>query len=145
MNEHRRADGSVPYSVGGQELCAFRMVYGLRYNRFAAIKLKHCGGAIVSEHGRVGSIRAISWLRMFFDKVGDHMPMKRHIHLPSCLTKADVYFLAHDDLSQGGLECCARVTFYKIWSEEFPHVKIPRVSYYYVILYTHILPHFLGG
>ena len=139
MNEHRRTDGSVLYSVGGQEVCetAFRMAYGLRYNRFAAIKLKHSGGAILAEHGRVGrgrhgdsSIRAISWLRMFFDKVGDRMPTKDDIHLPSCLTKSDVYSLACDDLSQGGLECCSLVTFYKIWTEEFPHVKIPNVSYY---------------
>ena len=111
------------------------MAYGLLYNRFTAIKLKHSGGTILVEHGRVGrgrhgdsSIRAISWLRMFFDKVGDRMPMKNDLHLPSCLTKADVYALAFDDLSQGGLECCALATFYKIWTEEFPHVKIPKVS-----------------
>ena len=137
MNEHSRADGSVLYSVGGQEVCetAFRMAYGLRYNQFASMKLKHSSGAIVAEHGNVGkghhhdaSVRTISWLRMFFDKVGDRLPMRDDIHLPSCLKKADVYALAADDLSQGGLECCSHATFYKIWMEEFPTVKIPRVS-----------------
>ena len=88
----------------------------------------------MAEHGRVGkgrysdaSIRAISWMRMFFNKVGDRMPMKDDVHLPSCLTKADVYSLASDDLCQGGLGCCSRASFYRIWKEEFPHVKIPRV------------------
>ena len=114
---------------------AFRMVYGLRYNRFSSIKLKYSTGAIFAQHGRIGkgrhsdsSIRAISWLRMFFDKVGDRLPMKEDVHLPSCLTKADVYTLAADDLSQGDLQCCGVSTFYKIWKTEFPHVKIPKVS-----------------
>lgn len=49
MKEHGRADGSVLYNVGGQEVCevAFRMVYGLRYNRFSSIKLKYSTGAIL--------------------------------------------------------------------------------------------------
>ena len=95
------------YSVGGQEVCetCFKKVYGLRYNRSASIKKKFMDGVVVAEHGRLGrreisdgSIRVISWLRTFFDKVGDRMPMSTAIHLPSCLTKLDVYSLAYDDL-----------------------------------------------
>ena len=55
------------------------------------------------------------------------MPVKTEIHLPSCLTKGDVYALAVDDLSQGGLESCKISKFYQIWQQEFPHVKIPKV------------------
>ena len=50
------------------------------------------------------------------------MPAKTQIHLPSCLTKSDVYALAIDDLSQGGLECCKKSTFYQVWHNEFPKV-----------------------
>lgn len=137
MQEHGRLDGTVLYSVGGEEVCeaAFRMVYGLRYNRFKTIKLKYASGVVVAEHGNLGrgqysvaSIRAMSWLRMFISKVGDCMPMKEEIHLPSCLTKLDVYALAFDDLSQGSLECCGVSSFYNLWSAEFPNVKIPQVS-----------------
>lgn len=137
MREHGRADGTVLFNVAGEEVCetAFRMVYGLRYNRFSSLKLKYAGGVVLAEHGRVGrgqysdtSIRAISWLRMFISKVGDHMPMKEDIHLPSCLTKSDVYALAAYDLTQGNLECCGVSTFYKLWKTEFSHVKIPQVS-----------------
>ncbi len=56
------------------------------------------------------------------------MPTSTDVHLPSCLTKADVYALAVDDLSQGGLKCCKPSTFYEIWRSEFPHVKIPKVN-----------------
>ena len=102
------------------------MVYGLRYNRFIAIKSKYSSGVVLADHGRLGrgqyndeSVRAISWLRMFVKKLGDHMPMKEEIHLPLC----DGYTLAADDLSQGNLACCGMSTFYKIWVTEFPNVR----------------------
>ena len=134
--EHSKKDKSVLYTVGGQEVCenCFRMVYGLRYNRFNSVKIKFQQGVVLTEHGRLGrgeisdiSIRVISWMHMFVDKVGDKMPTSMVTHLPSCLTKADVYSLAHDDLTQGGLECCKISTFYNIWKQNFSNVKIPKV------------------
>ena len=117
------------------------MVYGLRYNRFLSIKRKFESNVVVAEHGGLGrghlndtTIRAISWLRMFAEKAGDRMPMNETIHLPSCLTKADVYMLAVDDVSQGNLECCPKSKFYKIWQSEFPHVKIPKVIFLFTKL-----------
>lgn len=135
--EHSRGDKSVLYTVEGQEVCetCFRMVHGFRYNRFKSIKSKFLHGIVIAEHGRLGrgevsdvSVRVISWLRIFVDKVGDRMPTSTMIHLPSCLTKADVYSLAHDDLTQGGLECCKTSTFYDIWKHNFSTVKIPKVT-----------------
>ena len=137
MREHSQGDQGILYSVGGQQVCetCFRMVYGFRYNRFAAMKAKFQSGVVVAEHGRLGrceisdsSIRVTSWLRTFSEKVGDRMPTSTAIHLPACLTKADVYSLASDDLSQGGLECCSISTFYEIWNRNFSHVKIPKVG-----------------
>ena len=136
MREHSQGDQHVSYTVGGQQVCetSFRMVYGFRYNRFAAMKAKYRSGVLVAEHGRLGrceisnsNIRVTSWLRAFSDKVGDRMPTSAVIHLPACLTKADVYALANDDLSQGNLRCCSISTFYEIWNRSFPHVKIPKV------------------
>ena len=124
------------YVVEGCEVCetCFRMVYGFRYNRYNSMKMKFQHGAVVAEHGRLGrgeisdiSIRVISWLRIFIDKVGDKLPTSNLTHLPSCLTKADVYSLAYDDLTQGGLECCKISTFYNIWKRDFSSVKIPKV------------------
>lgn len=137
MLQHSQGDGHVLYTVGGQSVCeaCFRMVYGFRFNRFSSIKAKFQSGVVVAEHGRLGrgktsneNIRILSWLRTFIDKVGDKMPSSSVIHLPSCLTKADVFSLALEDLSQGGLECCKQSTFYEIWQQNFPNVKIPKVS-----------------
>lgn len=142
--EHSKTDRSVLYTVGGMEVCdiCFRMVYGFRYNRFNTVKVKFQSGVVIAEHGRLGrgeisdiSIRVISWLRIFVDKVGDKMPTSMVTHLPSCLTKADVYCLAHDDLTQGGLECCKISNFYKIWKQTFSNVKIPKV------IATHFIMH----
>jgi len=136
MRQHSRDDGSVLYTVAGQEVCekCFRMVYGIRYKLYSAMKAKFRSDTIVVEHGHLGrgsytrtTVRVVSWLRMFINKVGDHMPSKPQIHLPSCLTKSDVYTLAVDDLSQGGFECCKKSTFFQVWLNEFPHVKIPKV------------------
>ena len=102
MREHRRGDGTVLYTVAGRSVCetCFRMVYGVRYNRFSSFKTKLASGVVLAEHGRLGkgrlsdsTIRVISWMRTFFQKVGDHMPSKEEIH---CLTKLDVYTLAVD-------------------------------------------------
>ena len=91
--------------------------------------------AVTIEHGRQGlrscrdsTVRAASWLGMFVDKVGDRMPTDGTIHLPSCLTKSDVYNLAQEDLSQGGIPMCSRSSFFRLWKNDFKHVKIPPVS-----------------
>jgi len=48
---------------------------------------------------------------MFFKKVGDHMPVKTEVHLPSCLTKGDVYALAVEIMSSKlALLVCEDVT-----------------------------------
>lgn len=129
MKDHSQGDKNVLYMVGGQKVCetCFRMVYGFRYNRFTTIKAKFQSGVLIAEHGRLGrceisdsSIRVTSWLRTFTEKVGDRMPTSSEIHLPACLTKADVFSLASDDLSQGGLQCCSMSTFYEIWNQFLP-------------------------
>ena len=57
------------------------------------------------------------------------MPTGADIHLPSCLTKADVYCIAVDDLSQGGLECCKRSAFYDILEFRVPSCEDPEGMY----------------
>ena len=138
MKEHSRGDKSILYTISGHEVCelCFRLVYGIRHNRFQTIKSKFLDGVVYAEHGRTlttcmtdPTIRVVSWLRSFFSKIADHMPTKKEMHVPSCLTKADVFALAVDDLTQGGLQCCKMSTFYDVWKTNFPNVKIPKVIY----------------
>lgn len=97
---------------------------------------KFQSGVVLVEHGRQGlrsrkesTIRASVWLQIFINKVGDHMPTDGSTHLPSCLTRSDVYELAREDLSQDGTPVCSRSTFFELWRREFQHVKIPPVNF----------------
>ena len=138
LRRHRRhSDNTVLHSIAGQEVCqlAWRLAYGIRRNKFKCLFTKFANGVMTAEHGRLGlqkvsdpTLRMISWMRVFFSKVGDKMPMNENIHLPSCLTKLDVYSIAMDELSQGGTNFTISVsTFYDIWVKHFPQVKIPEV------------------
>lgn len=102
-------------------------------------------GVLVTQHGRLGqsqisdaTLRCTTWLRTFVNKIGEHMPMSKDIHLPSCPTKAYVYDLSSDDLT-GGMQCCSKTTFYRIWRTEFPHVKIPKVCYYTTRIFSKVV------
>ncbi len=145
FGQHSSCGSAVLYTVAGKTVCesCWRLVYGLRFNKFSSLKQKFAAGVVHVEHGRQGllqprdrTLRATSWLRVFVDKVGDRMPMRSALHLPSCLTKADVYGLACDDLTQGDMQCCSISTFYDVWLKEFPHVHIPKVHTYLPILLT---------
>ena len=59
MREHRRGDGTVLYTVAGRSACetCFRMVHGVRYNRFSFVKAKFASGVVLAEHGRLGKGR----------------------------------------------------------------------------------------
>ena len=120
-----------------------RMCYGIKYTRFNSLIAKFQSGISQIEHGQQGlrscrdsTVRAASWLRIFVDKVGDRMPTDGTIHLPSCLTKSDVYNLAQEDLSQGGVPMCSRSSFFRLWKNDFKHVKIPPVSSNRVTVYS---------
>lgn len=139
MREHTSDDKSVLYTISGLKVCeiCWRYTYGLRYKIFETIKEKFMRGVVTIEHGLTGrlktsatTLRLLGWLRSFFGKIGDRMPMSDTINLPSCLTKHDVYELAKDDLTQGGLSCCSPSHLYEVWKTEFPNVKIPKVCYY---------------
>lgn len=145
----KHSDNSVLYSIAGQEVCelAWRLAYGIRRNRFKRLFDKFTDGVMQAEHGRLGmqqssssSLRMTSWMRVFFAKVGDKMPMNDNIHLPSCLTKIDVYNIAMDELNQGSMNFCVSLSnFYSIWAKHFPEVKIPEVHLYKLFMIVHVV------
>ena len=99
------------------------------------------------EHGRKGivqpnegTLRMTSWLKIFAKKVGDRMPVSQDIHLPSCLSKIDIFNLAIDDLNQGSTgsnSCISLSGFYSLWKEKFSHIKIPKVSMHVCLALQH--------
>ena len=149
--QHSGCDCIIHYSVSGISVCktCWRLVCGLRYNKFSMLKKKFKNGVLEVEHGRKGivqpsegTLRMISWLKIFAKKVGDRMPMSQDIHLPSCLSKIDIYNLASDDLMQGSAgrgSCISMSNFYSLWEEKFSHIKIPKVLKYVHLVLSELL------
>lgn len=88
------------------------------------------------EHGNRRSIirseEAITWMEQYFNLIGDHMPDKNQIHLPSWETQKSIYSRYVDDMADQGIETdevVALSSFYRIWSTRFSHVCIPEVSH----------------
>ena len=128
---------SILFTIAGKSVCqqCWRLVYGIKYTRFKTILEKFRQGIVQVEHGLLGRkfshgpvIRAKMWLHMFITKLGDQMPTDGKIHLPSCLTKSDIFELASEDLSVGGVSVCSKSSFLELWKKEFQHVKTPPVS-----------------
>lgn len=144
--QHSGCDNVVQYSVAGKKVCetCWRLVCGVRYNKFSNLKRKFQKGVVTVQHGRQGiiqpqdrTLRMVCWLKMFTEKVGDRMPMSDDLHLPSCLTKIDIYNLANDDLmlgDAGSAPCISLSSFYDLWENTFSHVKIPKVCLHFTVL-----------
>lgn len=76
-----------------------------------------------------------SWMKRYFERIGDRMPHIQQIHLPSFLSKKTVYDTMIKELSeQGHDEVLSLSHFYALWKEEFPFCTIPKVI---VILVTY--------
>lgn len=134
---HSDTEGRVLFVVGGKSVCkeCWRLSCGIKRTRFRRLVKQFESGVLVYEHGRSGghylhdsTEAAISWMRSFFDKVGDRLPMQETVHLPACLTKNEVFQLCQDDLTKVDIECCGQSTFYTVWKSEFANVSIPKVS-----------------
>lgn len=89
------------------------------------------------EHGNKGRKRpatktedACAWMHRYFTLVGDQMPHINRIHLPSWDSQKFVYARYKEDMLLQGESEYAIISlrsFYRTWSEHFPHVVIPEV------------------
>jgi hypothetical protein len=77
-------------------------------------------------HGNIGVKRpsdktrdASAWMENYFSNMGDHMPDSNRIHLPSFLTKREVYIKMCADLYEDGIkQVISLSTFYDLWDRE---------------------------
>ena len=60
-------------------------------------------------------------LDILFSSVGDYMPHKQALHLPSMLTVKAVYERMQLDLGQ----TVSQAQFYKLWNQNFPQLLSP--------------------
>ena len=71
---------------------------------------------------------AMAWLDNFAHKYADKMPDREKLHLPSCLSRRDVYTMCQVELEQVGVAPCSKSHFYYLWRKKFPNIAIPKVS-----------------
>ena len=142
VNDH----ATTKYIASGKEICkkAWCKVLEVSSKRVAsALKWITDGKVTVAEHGNKGRKRpltktedAIAWMNKYFNLLGDHMPNSNRIHLPSWDSQKYVYGRYNDDMILAGQEendVVALRSFYRLWSENFPHVIIPEVCYVVVL------------
>ena len=67
------------------------------------------------------------------NRVGDHMPDKAAIHLPSMLTVKTVHERMKEEFEADQRIVISLPHFYYLWNEWYPHVSIPTVSNTYKI------------
>ncbi len=89
-------------------------------------------------HRNLGQVRllkktqdAVAWMEIFFSRIGDHMPDCDRIHLPSFLTKRDVFERMCSEMKQSGLrdqDLVSQSQFYAMWEKHYHHVQFPEVS-----------------
>ena len=74
------------------------------------------------------SHEAIAWMHSYFNLVGDYMPIRMVVHLPSNLSKLSVYQRMVVDMTNRKKDSIvSKSHFFRLWEEHFSHVNIPKV------------------
>ena len=140
-NSYGIEKGSITtkYFIAGDEVCqvAWCAVYSISKKRITRMLKSASLGYITAEHGNKGKKRSkmktqnvTAWMERYFHLVGDKMPHKDQIHLPSWETQKDVYSRYCADMAEQHIsenELVSLSMFYKIWNDKFSNVVIPEV------------------
>lgn len=128
------------YVIAGKEVCqaAFCESHSISMSRLSKLRKNASLGQVNVEHGNLGKKRssprveeAKVWMERYFNLIGDKLPDKLKIHLPSWETQRDVFNRYKEDMTGVGIpedEFVSLSTFYRVWHDDFCHVSIPEVS-----------------
>ena len=155
-NSHEDVSGKIQtkYLVAGNEVCqkAWCSVHEISPACFARLRKSVLKGQKEIEHGNKGKKRsntrtegAKAWMTRYFHLVGDKMPHKDQIHLPSWESQKDIYTRYKSDMQLQQIpetEMVALSSFYRIWADDFSNVVIPEVSSIVYWVFVYLL---LGG
>lgn len=129
---------TTKFFIAGKEICAvaWSMIYNISsFTMYRMQKRVVCGEE--PTHGNVGKRRVntkaesvSTWMDAYFNLIGDKMPHKNQLHLPSWETQKDIYYRYVGDMKKCGIsedEIAGISIFYKVWTDEFSNVVIPQV------------------
>lgn len=122
-----------PYMWFRGKACVWLKVLGLSRSRYYEVTKTYTDGVVLFQQFnnisalRPKSCKAIAWMHHYFQQIGDQMPDRMAIHLPSLLTNTLIYSRMVEDMAAHGDEAISKSQFYNLWILEFPHVTIPKV------------------
>ena len=129
---------TTKYFIAGKDICAsaWSQIYNVSScTLYRMQKRLACGEE--PSHGNLGKKRVntkvesvFAWMNAYFSLIGDKMPHKNQLHLPSWETQKDIYYRYVGDMTQRGIsenEIAGISIFYKVWTDDFPNVVIPQV------------------
>ena len=120
--------------VCGKKVCQAVSIatLGISHSFFYNMRKKFLSGSItvMSETQRSPlekTSQAIAWLQNYVDLIGDHLPQRMIVHLPSNLTKVAIYQRMVEDFKGRNYSLISQSNFFKVWEEHFSYVTIPKV------------------
>ena len=127
---------NIRYSLCGRDVCkpVWQAALGISSSHFYEVHKAFTEGACLSERKKCPmaprTLRALSWMSSYFERVGDKRPDKKGIYLLSCLTERMIYSIMKEQMNEEDTICFSQ--FNKLFRTNFSHVSIPKVSNAYV-------------
>ena len=125
------------FPLMGRKVCetAFTLALGTSKRRLRKVIQLYQSGVSTIPSSQMHTCKkttkftnAISWMKRYFNLIGDKMPHIEQIHLPHFLSKKAVYHLMVQDLVNEGVTDVVSVShFYAIWDSQFKNCIIPKV------------------
>lgn len=142
--------GGIQFFLCGKPVCQglWLAALGISTSRFYDSRrqfLEETGPPAQKKHRSLSakSLSAISWMRSYFEKVGDKRPDKDGIFLPTCLTEGAIYSRMVEEIGVGDeYDSICFSQFNRIYRQHFPNVTIPKASLF-VLAYRQSLLFFI--
>ena len=139
-------EATTTFIISGKSVCfkVWLATLHISHTHFYNVKAMFNEGAtrVIHHVNRVPmqkTFDALVWMDDYFMKIGDRMPDKPVVHLPSSLTKTSVYERMKRDMADlGKKSLVSQSQFFKLWDTHYKHVSIPKVWFIFT-LQPHIL------
>lgn len=151
LHTHSTSDGDITFIISGKQVCQdiWIATLGVSVSWFYKIRQLSLKGSLrmVTAPKQVlqKTYEAVEWMRQYFELIGDYMPHRMVVHLPSFLSKISVYhkMISHFKLREKQ-HLISKSQFFLLWKKHFGHVTIPSVSCLILRCYLIFIVHILG-
>ncbi len=137
----------VALSICGKSVCLqlWLSTLGVSQSHYYSVRGLYLKGhkRIVSEIQRTPLPRtneAVAWIEGYVSLMGDKMPNRATIHLPSSVSKVSMYQRMMAELKvRGKIDIISQSQFFGVWKTFFCHVTIPKVCTVFELALTSVI------